>query len=39
MQDIFQYEDNFLPNTITRIRKDKHGRGLRGVLLAPNVPA
>lgn len=39
MQDIFHYEDNFLPNTITRKRKDKHGRGMRGVLLVPNVPA
>ncbi|QPK93792.1 metallopeptidase family protein [Actinomyces sp. zg-332] len=39
MQNIFRYEDNFLPNTITKKYKDKHGRGLRGLLISPNVPA
>ena len=39
MKTIFRYEENFLPNSITKKHKDKHGRGLRGLLISPNVPA
>ncbi len=37
MQNIFHYEEDFLPNTIIYKRKDTHGRGLRGIIIPPNL--
>lgn len=39
MKEIFHYETKTMEDFVQVRRKSKHGRGLRGLVLAPNVPA